>query len=95
MTMLQANSSFSQQFEYSPFGTNDFYNPFLVAQVKEISTPDELDTALSEEKIPISLDLGVSNRRIHPGAFGSFAFGNIDTGKDGKDIVCLCTGCSE
>ena len=67
----------------SPFGINSFYYPFLVAQVEGISTPEELDTALDEEKIPIFLDLGAVNGRIHPEAFGSFSFGNIDDNRDG------------
>ncbi len=84
--MIMANQSFAQEFEGLPFGVNNFYYPFQVAQVKGISTTEKLDSALNTEKIPIFLDLGVANGRIHPEAFGSMAFGNIDSARDGADF---------
>lgn len=60
------------------FAINGFYIPWKVAEVEGIDTPEELEAYLLGDKVPYFTDLGAAWGRVHPGAFGSFAWGWID-----------------
>ena len=83
---ISQNQVFSQEQanNVSPFGINAFYVPESVATTLALQSSQEVIQALETQTVPEYLNLGVSWGRIHPAAFGSFSWDNIDSDKDGK-----------
>jgi hypothetical protein len=82
------NQVFSQEQanNVSPFGINAFYVPESVATTLALQSSQEVIQALETQTVPEYLNLGVSWGRIHPAAFGSFSWDNIDSDKDGRNL---------
>ncbi len=70
----------------SPFGINGFYVPKMVVQVLQLSGIREVIQKLENQTVPRYLELGVRWGRIHPAAFGSFSWDNVDGDKDGLNL---------
>jgi len=81
------NKEVPKDFEVdSHFGINEFYIPKMVARLLRLSTIQEVSQKLEIERVPKFLELGANWGRIHPNAFGSFSWENVDGNKDGKDL---------
>lgn len=70
----------------SPFAINSFYLAPEQARNFGIDTAAELEAYVISDRIPYYRDLGASWGRIHPDAFGSFAWGSVDSDRDGQNF---------